>query len=249
MARRTRGGGSLLRVLGVAGELLVTAGVLLGLFVTWQLWWTDVVAARTQTAALEELDWAVEVPAAVQKGQGVTPEVTAPESSPRRDNAPVIDEPPVGTTFATLRVPRWGADYVRPISQGSSRAVLDELGIGHYEGTAMPGALGNFAISGHRTTYNKPFNRIEELRVGDALVVQTAETWYVYRVSTTEIVLPSQVEVLAPVPNSPGTEPTVATMTLTTCHPMYSARQRFVVYSVLDYWMPVADGLPTEIIG
>ena len=152
------------------------------------------------------------------------------------------------TTFAVLRVPRWGSDYLRPISQGTSKAeVLDVLGIGHYEGSAMPGALGNFAVAGHRVTYGKPFNRIEELAVDDPLVVQTPDTWYVYRVTNAEVVSPTQTEVLAPVPGQPGAAPTEAMMTLTTCHPMYSARERYVVHAVLDYWMPVDAGIPAEL--
>ncbi len=242
--RRSRPRRRPLTLLGVVGELLVTLGALLGLFVVWQLWWTDVVAAQEQEAALRELDWVVDTRPETRHADDHA--LPAPRS---RDLGapPVLAEPAVGATFATLRVPRWGTDYLRAVSQGSSREVLDELGIGHYEGTAMPGGLGNFAISGHRTTYNKPFNRIEELQVGDPLIVQTADTWFVYRVSGMEIVSPDQVEVIAPVPNSPGSVPSVAMMTLTTCHPMYSARQRYVVYSVLEYWMPVSQGVPPEV--
>lgn len=226
---------------GVLGELLITAGVLLGLFVVWQLWWTDVVADREQAELLDDLTWLQEPVAA-----SPAPEPTADPR--RRDAAPVIAEPAVGATFATLRVPRWGADDLHAISQGTSRSqVLDRLGIGHYVGSAMPGGVGNFAVAGHRVTYGKPFHRIEELVVGDALVVQTPETWYVYRVTGTEVVWPRDVEVVAPVPNQPDAVPTEAVMTLTTCHPMYSARQRYVVHAALEYWMPVADGTPAEL--
>ncbi|MBX9243441.1 class E sortase [Actinotalea ferrariae] len=227
-------------VVGVLGELLITLGVLLGLFVAWQLWWTDVVADGEQAQVVEDLGWAV-TEAAPKPEPEAAPEL-------RRDAAPVPAEPDHLTTFATLQVPRWGPDYVRPISQGTSRRdVLDVLGLGHYEGTAMPGAIGNFAVAGHRTTYGKPLNRVEELQVGDPLVVQTQDTWYVYRVTETQVVMPHQVEVIAPVPNQPEAQPTVATMTLTTCHPMFSARERFIVHAVLDHWMPVAEGVPAEL--
>lgn len=229
-------------VIGVLGELLITLGVLLGLFVVWQLWWTDVVAVREQQEMIEDLGWAEVTPA---QDPGAEPGPTDPR---RHDAAPVAAEPAVRTTFATLRVPRWGEDYVRTISQGTSRSqVLDELGIGHYVGTAMPGGVGNFAVAGHRVTYGKPFNRIEELVVGDALVVQTEDTWYVYRVAESAVVSPSQVDVIAPVPGQPGVAPTAATMTLTTCHPMYSARERYVVHAELDYWMPTSAGTPAEL--
>ena len=222
--------------IGVLGELLITLGVLLGLFVVWQLWWTDVVAVREQAELIDDLGWA---------------EPTAAPAAPdarRFDAAPVLVEPAARTTFATLRVPRWGEDYERTISQGTSRSqVLDVLGIGHYEGTAMPGGVGNFAVAGHRVTYGKPFNRVEELAVGDPLVVQTEDTWYVYRVTEAEIVRPRQIEVIAPVPRQPEATPTEAMMTLTTCHPMFSARERYIVYAELDYWMPVSAGTPAEI--
>ncbi|HWS58734.1 MAG TPA: class E sortase [Actinotalea sp.] len=223
--------------LGVLGEVLITLGVLLGLFLVWQLWWTDEVGARAQAAVVAELDW--------------EPPTVAPSTAalPRRDDAPVIAEPAFGTTFATLQVPRWDP-VERPISQGTDKSqILDALGIGHYERTAMPGGIGNFAVAGHRTTYGKPLNRVEELVLGDPLVVRTQDTWYVYRVSATQVVDPRQIEVIAPVPGDPAAVATEATMTLTTCHPMFSARERFVVHAVLDYWMPVVDGSPVELEG
>ena len=237
-------------VLEVVGELLMTLGVLLGLFVVWQLWWTDVVADREQDEIIAGLEWVrteVPEPAAEPEPEPTdAPEVTAYPLA----EAPVLPEPEHGTTFATLQVPRWGPDYLRTISQGTSRRdVLDVLGVGHYQGTAMPGAVGNFAVAGHRVTYGKPFNRVEELQVGDALVVQTPETWYVYRVTEARIVLPADVEVIAPVPGEPGVEPTVATMTLTTCHPMFSARERYIVHAELTSWQPVSDGPPAELAG
>jgi sortase A len=238
--------------LGVLGELLITAGVLLLGFLVWQLWWTDVVADRSQAQVVDSLPWAVAAPpaaapTATPSGGAATVEI----ATPRHDEPPVADEPAVGTTFATVQVPRWGGDPVRPISEGTDkRTVLDTLGVGHYEGTAMPGGVGNFAIAGHRTTYGKPFNRIEELAIGDPIVVQTQAAWYVYRVTSVEIVAPTQVEVVAPVPGKPGETPTARMITLTTCHPMYSARQRYIVHGELDYWAPV-DGasVPAELVG
>ncbi|QTE29520.1 class E sortase [Pengzhenrongella sicca] len=229
-----------LDVTGVVGELMVTAGVFLLAFVAWQLWWTDVEGNRAQAEIVESLDWAP-VP---------TAEPAAPAVDPRRDAPPVLAEPEHAVTFATLLVPRWGADYERPVSEGVDRAgVLDPLGIGHYPGTAMAGDVGNFSISGHRTTYGKPFNRITELVEGDAVVVRTADTWYVYRVTTTEIVSPSDVRVIGPVPADPAAVATERLITLTTCHPMYSAQQRYVVHGVLDYWLPTTAGFPVEITG
>ncbi len=234
-------------VVGVVGEIMVTLGVLLALFVVWQLWWTDVVAEQEQAAIIESLDWVRTAPEPAAEPT----EPTQPAGPPQeRGPAPVMDEPAHATSFATLQVPRWGADYVRTISEGTTKHdVLDVLGIGHYEGTAMPGEVGNFAVAGHRVTYGKPFNRVEELQVGDPLVVQTETTWYVYRVTSTQVVTPRDVQVIAPTPNQPDVAPTVASMTLTTCHPMFSARERFIVHAELDYWTPVADEIPLELVG
>jgi len=223
--------------LGVVGELLITLGLLLLAFMVWQLWWTDVTANRAQAQIVQDL-------------RTRAPQPPPKAAVPGVGDPPVLDEPAHAVTFATLQVPRWTGEPARPISEGTDRAtVLDVLGIGHYQGTAMPGAVGNFAIAGHRTTYAKPFNRIAELQVGDALVVWTPQTWYVYKVTSTQIVYPNQTEVLAPVPGQPGAVPTQRMITLTTCHPMFSARQRYIVHGVLDYWAPTSSGTPKELLG
>ena len=238
------------RLISLVGELLIVAGAVIGLYVVWQLFYTDVTAAREQQEVLETLDWAYtgEI-TADEPAEPEGPLVIADADKQSPDTAPVMEEPEFLTTFATLYVPRWGTDYVKPVSQGvTRREVLDVLGIGHYPGTAMPGELGNFAISAHRTTYGKPFNRIAELEHGDPLVVQTEEAWYVYRVTDDSIVLPHQVEVIAPVPGQPGAAPDGHYITLTTCHPMFSAAERFIVHGELEYWAPVGDAVPAEIL-
>lgn len=249
--RRSRTSRAVYGAIGVVGELLITLGVLLLAFLVWQLWWTDVEGNRAQAEVVRELPrMPVPTPTAAQE--------TGPlVAAPRHGEPPVMAEPEYATTFATMQVPRWDGEPERPISEGTDKAeILDVLGVGHYVGTAMPGDVGNFAVAAHRTTYAKPFNRIEELEQGDAVVVRTAtgdggpgtDTWYVYRVTSTEVVLPSQVEVIAPVPGEPGAEPTERFITLTTCHPMFSARERYIVHGVLDYWAPVADGTPAELL-
>ncbi|GAA1980760.1 class E sortase [Isoptericola halotolerans] len=244
--RPQRRGGVVSGVVGVFGELLITAGVLLGLFVVWQLWWTDVQAERLHTEILAELEWP-EPPSVVDDEDG--PAI----AGEHRGEPPVMEEPPDETVFAELYVPRWGADYVTPVAQGIDKErVLDRLGAGHYPGTAMPGDVGNFATAGHRTTYGKPYHLVAELQEGDPLVFRTETTWYVYRTTSDEIVWPNQVEVISPVPGlmpgEPVPELTDRLLTLTACHPMYSAAQRFIVYGELDYWAPVEEGTPIELI-
>lgn len=243
--RRSRlTGGAAATVVGVIGELLVTAGVLLGLFVVWQLWWTDVEGDRHQQEILAELDW-TPPPAPVAEGPRV---VTRHEEPP-----PVEPVPAPADVFAQLYVPRWGADYVKPVAEGVSKAqVLDTIGIGHYPDTAMPGEAGNFATAAHRTTYGKPYNRIAELVAGDPVVVRTETTWYVYRVTESKIVMPWQTEVVAPVPGLKAGDPlpelTERYLTMTSCHPMFSAKERYIVHGTLDYWAPVSEGTPQELV-
>lgn len=247
--------------LGLAGEVLVTAGVVLALYVVWQLFYTDVQSGRTQSAVLDGIEWPepVRVPDDVAAGtQGEDDAPPAADVVPvlpddakvfTPEGAPVLGDQDVRATFAALHVPRWGPDYVRPVSEGTSRAeVLDKLGIGHYEGTAMPGAVGNFAIAGHRTTYGKPFSDINTLETGDALVVQTADAWYVYRVTGSTIETPDYIAAIADVPGTPGVAPTVASITLTTCHPKFSAEKRYIVWGELEYWAPTGLGYPSELV-
>jgi sortase A len=119
------------------------------------------------------------------------------------------------------------------------------LGVGHYVGTAGPGKVGNFAVAGHRTTYGRPFHDIDRLQDGDRVVVETAGTVYVYEVTSREIVRPWEVDVIDPVPDQPGGTPTEAVITLTSCHPKYSATERFVVHGRLVAEVPRADWDPS----
>lgn len=212
--------------LGITGDLLVTAGALLLLFVGWQLWWTDVTANREQSATVDTLtrDFAA----------------TPPSSTPTTEQpSPVA----FGQAFAIIRVPRFGADYARPVLEGTSLDTLQK-GFGHYADTADPGQVGNFAVAGHRTTYGRPLHDIETLREGDVVVVETRTAYHVYAVKRHRIVAPTQVEVVAPVPDEPGATPTERWLTLTACHPKYSAAQRYIVFAQLTKTYPRAQGLP-----
>lgn len=232
-------------IVGVLGELLITCGVLILLFVGWQLWWTDVIADRAQAGIVAELQWA-------PPGEA---ELSGEQQRSADEPAPTL-ELAEGDVFATIYVPRFGKDYVKPIAEGIDKAtVLDVVGVGHYPETQMPGELGNFAIAGHRTTYGKPFSQVDELEDGDAIVIRTQDTWFVYKVTSDLIVYPNQVGVLSPVPTqdtamtpAPG-DLTERYITLTSCHPRYWATERYIVHGTLAYWAPVADGTPAELAG
>jgi sortase A len=211
---------------GGLGDLLVTAGLVLLLFVSWQLWWTDVEANREQTGTVQELS----------RDFTASPPPAAPQSTQPKPVA-------FGTAFAILRIPRLGADYARPVFEGTDYETLKK-GVGHYRGTAAAGTVGNMAIAGHRTTYGRPFHDIDRLREGDTVVVETKTGYSVYSVQGHTIVPPTAVDVIAPVPEKPGARANGAWLTLTACHPKYSAEKRYIVFARLVRTYPRADGLP-----
>jgi sortase A len=231
-------------VVGVIGELLLTAGVLVLLFLGWQLWWNDAIMAGQQSTAASDLSsrWLEEGRAA-----GGDDEQPVPADS----GDPVVDaaDHANGEAFAVMYVPRFGADSQRNIAEGTGLDVLNStsLGVGHYPGTQMPGEVGNFAIASHRSAYGGGMHEIEQLQLGDAIYIQTRDGWYTYRFRDLEYVTPETVEVLAPVPHHPDLQPADRIVTLTSCNPLYSTAERIVAYGVLESWQPAAAGPPPEI--
>ncbi|GAA2455420.1 class E sortase [Actinomadura vinacea] len=197
------------------GELCITAGLIVLLFVTYQLWGTGRYTQGQQDRLGRELtdSW---------RAQQVTREQVK-----------------LGEGLAMIRVPRFGAKYRYVIVEGVQQSDLRK-GPGHYPGSALPGQVGNFVVSGHRTTYSAPFNRAGELRAGDRILIDTREKQFVYRVTGRKIVKPTAVEVTAPVPGRPRERPTRKLITLTTCHPKYSAAERMIILGELDSELPRA---------
>ncbi|MFF5111397.1 class E sortase [Streptosporangium sp. NPDC000509] len=198
------------------GDLSLTAGLVVLLFCAYLLWGTGSYTAEQQALLREEL--LAQAPPGGKAGD-------------RRDRAawPVR----LGGAVAMLTIPRLGDDYRYAIVEGVDQDRL-RMGPGHYPGTAMPGKIGNFVLSGHRTTYAAPFNRIDELRRGDLILVDTRATRYTYRVTGKRVVDPTEIGVIAPVPDRPDREPDRALITLSTCHPEYSAAQRLIVSGELE---------------
>ena len=154
---------------------------------------------------------------------------------------PSITPPPVGEPFAFLHIPRLGNDYRRAVVEGTEEQQLTQ-GPGHYVGTAMPGQPGNFAVAGHRVGQGSPFLDLDTVQRGDPVVVETADTWHVYRVTATLVVAPTDTWVVAPTPGGPADGPaTGAFLTLTTCHPEFSDRERLVVHGELETSVAKAD--------
>lgn len=222
----------------VFGELLITAGVILLLFVGWELWWTNIESNAKQEEAVEQFFSGFEVPPAVD---GNDDAAVAP------DAAPVLAPALAGDTFAVVYIPRFGESYTRPVTSGVGTDVLDNLGLGHYPETGMPGELGNFALAGHRQTNGAVLDNIHTLVPGDRIHVQTREGYYTYIYRNTQIVLPDRVDVLAPVPTQPGAEPTERILTLTSCNPRFGAQERIIAYAVMDSFRPLDAGPPADI--
>lgn len=225
-----------LSVVGVLGELLITAGVFVLLFLGWQLWFNDLVVDN------ELRDQSIHQSSAWQGNASTAEHGTTEEP-------PVHKEPgTIGTVFALMIIPRFGDTYYKPIAQGTGTVeVLNKGDIGHYPGTSMPGAVGNFAVAAHRTSYGKPFNQIASLRAGDHIFVETKDGWYQYNFRNLEYVRPTGVGVIAPVPQMDGATPKDRIMTMTSCNPMFTAQERIIGYSIFAKFFPRADGPPDEI--
>ncbi len=251
--------GRKISVIGVAGELLLTAGVFVLLFVGWQMWIGDQIASaqnRADALALAE-EWQDSPPIAdPNPSASAAPEEPAAPAAPAAPVEPVIapviaPEPGDGEVFGIMYVPRFGADFAARIGGGVSRArTLDTIGIGHYPGTQMPGEVGNFAVAAHRTGFGgAPFYAIDELRVGDSIIIETQDGWYTYRFRTLEYVRPSAVNVLAPVPQNTLTGAGGRYLTMTSCSPKNTIAERIIAYSLFESFRPRADGPPEGVPG
>lgn len=227
----------------VLGELLITAGVLVLLYVVWQLWVGDWIFAAQRNAEGQALSqqWQAEYDDAL-----VPSGASSPEDGPV--DPPILPQPADTEIFATLLVPRWGENYAVNIAGGVTRSgTLDKLGIGHYPGSAMPGEVGNVSLAAHRMTSGAPFGGIPNLQLGDALVIETRDGWYTYRFRTHEYVTPDAVDVLLPVPQMPEIPAGERYLTIMTCSPLYSMAERLIGYSVFESFTPRSDGPPAAL--
>lgn len=212
------------------GELLITLGCLLLLFASWQLWWTDVESNAKADTSVENFYNAVNEPR------------PQPQKTDARGMPEALDQDGV---FAVIRIPRFGSEWVKPVVQDTGWLSLTR-GLGHYEETVGPGKVGNFSLAGHRTTYGRPLHDIEQVQDGDIIIVETKDVLYAYAVSSHEIVLPTDVGVIAAVPGDPSANATKKMITLTTCHPKFSAAQRYIVHGTLVAEATRKKGLPEK---
>ncbi|MGW3622722.1 class E sortase [Streptomyces sp. NPDC000880] len=211
------------------GELFISFGVLMLLFVTYQLWWTNIRAGQQANQETNKIqnDWANgRKPGAFEPGQG----------------------------FAIMHIPK--LDVVVPIAEGISKPkVLDRGMVGHYaEGklkTAMPSdKSGNFAVAGHRNTHGEPFRYINRLKPGDPIVVETQDAYYTYKMtSILPQTAPSNVGVIGPVPPGSGFTEPGRYITLTTCTPEFTSTYRMIVWGKMVEERPRSKGKPDALVG
>ncbi|MGN7979110.1 class E sortase [Microbacterium sp. 22195] len=243
--RRTRraAGRSRATVTSVVGEVLLTAGVIVLLFVAWQMWIGDIIIGAQKNAEGNQTirEWARE------PAPAPPPLVQQPDGTSAYE-PPILPHPADAEKFAIMRIPRFGADYAKDIAGGTTRArTLDRIGIGLYTQSKMPGEIGNLSLAGHRTTWGKPFNQLDKLKLNDAIVVETPAGWYTYRFRTLEYVKPTQVDVLDDVPQMPEQQTGERYITLTACSPLYSLAERIVAYGVFEGFQPRAEGPPASL--
>lgn len=215
------------------GELFITTGVLMLLFVTYQLWWTNIRAHQQADGAANNLQhqW------------------DSASADPNR--VPGTFSP--GQGFAIMYIPK--LDVKAPIAQGVSKHnVLDKGMVGHYDGalaTAMPwDKSGNFAVAAHRNTHGEPFRYINHLKPGDKVVVETASAYYTYQItSSLASTPPSNVSVLKPIPAGSGFTAPGRYLTLTTCTPEFTSTNRLIVWGKLVEERPRSKGKPDALVG
>jgi sortase A len=224
-------------VLGVVGEILVTLGIVVLMFIGYQIWWTNVVSNRVATGIANRLitDWA--------DGRG-----GAGSLGPNGLPAELIKAPAVDVAFGLVYIPKlrdkvWGL----PVVEGDSMTQLAE-GMAHYPDTAMPGQVGNFALAGHRMTHGARLSNVDHLVAGDYVIIRTKDWWYTYVLDRHTVVTPYDWWVVEPVPGRPGAVPTQAMLTMTTCNPRWQAIQRWVWWGHLKNKLPTKGGLrPAEL--
>ncbi|MEU6684337.1 class E sortase [Streptomyces sp. NPDC046832] len=217
-------------IVRTVSELCVTVGSVILLFVVYVLFWTGVRADGVMDDQIDLLrkEWSKPRPPAGAAPAG--PVKPAPYAE--------------GRPFAIMYIPRLGFTWNKPVLEGTATGTLKK-GLGHYRQTAQLGQRGNFAVAGHRRTYGDPFKDFPELRRGDAVVLTDGTTWFTYRIDKGPYkTVPSDVEVIDPVPRTSGYTRAGRYLTLTTCEPEWGHSHRLIVWAHLDTTQPVEAGKP-----
>jgi len=209
------------RVVAAVGRLLIGLGVVILLFVVYQLWGTNLSEASAQDNLRTQFSHV-----------HVAPPTTV-ASLPGETGGTAPPTPAEGNVLGIIRIPKIGVD--KYLVEGVGEEDLKK-GPGHYPGTPLPGQPGNAAIAGHRTTYGAPFYNLNELGAGDKIDITTSQGTFVYDVTGSQVVAPDDVSVVNPTRDN--------RLTLTTCNPRFSAAQRLVVSAMLE--TPAAPATPAS---
>jgi sortase A len=213
------------------GEILITAGLIVLLFVAYELVWTNFESDRHTDQVSNSL-----------RGQWADPPVSGHGSGNVGSSTFVK-----GKGFAFLHIPALGKHWSSPVVQGVSLPDLSR-GVGHYPKTALPGEVGNFAVAGHRATNGQPFAYLDKVHPGDVVVAETRTMWFTYVVDRTKIVSPDSFWVLDPVPGHPNQQPTQPLLTLTTCNPRWGSTGRLIVFGHLEEARAKSAGPPAVLV-
>jgi sortase A len=219
-------------IVRTVSELCITVGSVIVLFVVYVLFWTGVKADHVMDDQIDLLQeqWS---------RASAPPAATGSPASPARP-APYAG----GKPFAIMYIPRLGFTWNKPVLEGTATGTLKK-GLGHYADTAQLGQAGNFAVAGHRRTYGDPFKDFPRLRRGDAVVLTDGTTWFTYRIDKGPYkTVPSDIEVIDPVPRTSGYTRSGRYLTLTTCEPEWGHSHRLIVWAHLDSTQPVEAGKP-----
>lgn len=224
-----------LHAIKIFGNLCFGGFLFIVTLLIYQLWISNYFSDRAANEAREELilSWNRPVTTAVQP------------NSPASDSAPTEQQEVALKTnqnpFALVYIPRirddvWGI----PIFEGVNSKQLNS-GIGHYPTSSNLDEEGNFSLFGHRTSFGQPFSNIQKLRIGDQVIVETKDSWYVYRLVFDRIVKPNAVWVTNSqrIPELGIAEDApYNVITLVTCEPRYSTSQRWVWWGALQSILP-----------
>lgn len=237
------------------GEVFITLGFVILLFVVYQLYWTGVLAREARADELDKLNQRM------KQNLAAAPPAAVPAANP--GSPPAAPEPPPppeykkGESFAVIYIPRFGDDWKWTVLAGTDTDTLKK-GLGWYEGAAQAGQDGNFAIAGHRKTYGDPMIDFPKLRVGDKVVVNDTVNWYVYSLDKPLVngtsnkavykTLPEDTGVLATVPVKAYDRPGKY-LTLTTCDPEWGSSHRLIAWGHLESVQPLSAGEPEALKG
>ncbi|MCQ4083235.1 class E sortase [Streptomyces sp. RB6PN25] len=218
----------------ITGEVFITLGALMLLFVVYQLWYTNILADEAANGATNNLkhQWA---------GASATSDADMPNHFAE------------GQTFAIIYLPK--LDVEAPIAEGvDETTILDKGEVGHYSGsleTAFPwDTTGNFAVAAHRNTHGEPFRYINKLVPGDKVVVETSSMYYTYEItSTLPQTSPSNIGVIQPIPQESGFTKPGRYITLTTCTPEFTSLYRLIVWGKMVDEQPRSKGTPAALAG